>query len=59
MSEYQLLIAWQVIEFLEKRPPRDRKQLRDRFVAIAQWPAQYSDFKEADVTDRQIDVHIC
>jgi len=59
MSDYKLLVAWQVIEFLEKRTPRERKQLRDRFVAIAEWPARYSDFKEADATGRQLDVHIC
>lgn len=58
MSEYKLLVAWKVIEFLEVQPLRDQKRLRDRFVAIAEWPAQYSDFKEADASARHLDVHI-
>lgn len=59
MSEYRLLIAYEVFIFLEKQPSRERKRLRDSFVQINAWPAKYSDFKEPDETGRFLDVHIC
>lgn len=59
MSDYRLLVAYEVFEFMERLPARERKKLRDRFVEINDWPSRHSDFKEPDAAGRQLDVHIC
>jgi hypothetical protein len=59
MSDYRLLVAFEVIEFLERLPERDRRVLRDRFVRIIDSPSGFSDFKESDSTGRSLDVHLC
>jgi hypothetical protein len=59
MSEYRLLVAYEVFEFLEGLPAKDRKKLRGSFLEINDWPSRYSDFKEPDDTGRHLDVHIC
>jgi hypothetical protein len=59
MSDYKLFVAFEAFEFLERQPKRDKELLRNRFVAIRDWPARFSDFKEADSTGRNIDVHLC
>lgn len=59
MTPYRLLIAWSVIEFLDGRPLKDRRMLRERFVAMIEWPERFSDYRETDSTGRFLDVHIC
>ena len=59
MNEYRLLVAYEVIEFLEGLSKRDQQVLRDRFVKINAWPSDFSDFKESDSTGRNLDVHLC
>ena len=59
MNEYKLLVAYEVFQFLEALPKRERQLLRDRFVSITAWPAQFSDFKEPDSTGRNLDVNLC
>ncbi|MBI5775252.1 MAG: hypothetical protein HZA89_16135 [Verrucomicrobia bacterium] len=57
--KYRLLIDYEVIEFLETLPRRDRLLLRDRFVAIQDRPRLFSDYAEPDSVDRRVDIHIC
>ena len=40
---YRLLIDYDVIEFLEKLSRKDQRLLRDRFVAIREYPQRFSD----------------
>ena len=56
---YRLLIDYEVIEFLEALPRRERLLLRNRFVAIREQPRTYSDFTEPDDVGRRVDIHIC
>jgi hypothetical protein len=56
---YRLLIDYEVIEFLETLPRRERLLLRNRFVAIQGQPCAHSDYTEPDHTGRPIDIHIC
>jgi hypothetical protein len=56
---YGLLIDYDVIEFLEALPRRERLLLRNRFVAIRTQPREHSDYSEPDDTGRPIDIHIC
>ena len=55
----RLLLAWQVIEFLESRPRRERQRLRQRLIEIAAAPSEFSDFTENDPSGRAHDVHLC
>jgi len=56
---YRLLIDYEVIEFLETLPRRERLLLRNRFAAIRGQPRAHSDYTEPDDTGRPIDIHIC
>jgi len=56
---YRLLIDYEVIEFLETLPRKDRLLLRNRFVAIQDYPRRFSDCTELDSTGRRVDIHIC
>ena len=53
------LLAWQVIEFLEAQPRRERQRLRKRRIEITATPSQFSDFTEDDPSGRAHDVHLC
>jgi hypothetical protein len=57
--KYRLLIDYEVIEFLETLPRKDQGLLRNRFVAIQNYPQNFSDFTESDNTGRRVDIHIC
>ena len=56
--EYRLLVSFDVIEFLETLKKADQRMLRNRFLEIVGFPAQYSDFKEEDSNGRLVDIHI-
>lgn len=56
---YRLLIDYEVIEFLETLPRRERLLLRNRFVTISDQPRAHSDYTEPDETGRPVDIHIC
>ena len=56
---FRLLIDYEVIEFIETLPRKDRLSLRSRFVAIKDFPGGYSDYTESDSTGRRVDIHIC
>jgi mRNA-degrading endonuclease RelE of RelBE toxin-antitoxin system len=57
--KYRLLIDYEVIEFLETLPRKDQKLLRNRFVAIQDYPQRFFDYAESDNTGRRVDIHIC
>jgi hypothetical protein len=56
---FRLLIDYEVIEFLETLPRKDRLMLRNRFVAIQDFPGHYSDYVEYDSVGRRVEIHIC
>ncbi|HEY5042932.1 MAG TPA: hypothetical protein VIK53_13120 [Verrucomicrobiae bacterium] len=57
--KYRLLIDYEVIEFLETLPRKDQKLLRNRFVAIQDYPQKFSDYAESDNAGRRVGIHIC
>jgi hypothetical protein len=57
--KYRLLIDYEVIEFLETLPRRERLMLRNQLVAIRGQPREHSDYNEPDDSGRPIDIHIC
>ena len=58
MTNYRLLIDFEVIGFIETRPRKDQLALRNRFAAIRDFPANFSDFVENDTEGRRVDIHI-
>jgi hypothetical protein len=56
---YRLLIDYEVIEFLQRLSRADQRLLRDRFVAIRDFPSRHSDFIESDMIGRRVEIHIC
>lgn len=58
MIEYRLLVAHEVIVFLDSLKAADRKRLIKRFLEITSHPAHYADYSEYDATGRRLDVHV-
>jgi hypothetical protein len=56
---YRLLIDYEVIEFLETLSRKDQRLLRNRFMAIQDFPSLHSDCVESDSVGRRVDIHIC
>ena len=54
----RLLLAWQVIEFIEALPRGERQRMRRRLLEIAAAPSHFSDFNEDDPSGRSHDVHL-
>ena len=54
----RLLLAWQVIEFIERLPRTERQRIRKRLLEIAAAPGPFSDFTEDDPSGRAHDVHL-
>lgn len=57
--KYRLLIDYEVIEFVETLPRKDQRLLRNRFVAIQDYPTKFSDYMESDSESRRVNIHIC
>ncbi|HUZ06893.1 MAG TPA: hypothetical protein VMV89_05330, partial [Candidatus Paceibacterota bacterium] len=57
--KYRLLIDYEVIEFVWALSPKDQRLLRNRFVAIQDYPQRFSDYIESDSAGRRVDIHIC
>ena len=57
--KYRLLIDYEVIEFMERLSRKDQRLLRNRFVAIRDYPRRFSDYTQPDSTGRAVDIHIC
>ena len=56
---YRLLHDYDVIEFLETLPRRDQRLLRNRFVAIRDYPGRFSDATDHDESGRRVEIHVC
>ena len=52
MSDYRLLVDWEVIEKVNRFPVSRRRALKDAFVRIGRFPDRMSDYMER--TDRGI-----
>lgn len=59
MSSFELLIALEVVEFVERLPKIDRVMIRNRFLEIREAPARYSDYGEPDAVGRIVEINIC
>ena len=57
--KYQLLIDYDVIEFMDALSRKEQQLLRKHFIAILGFPRQFSDYTELDSTGRRVDIHIC
>ena len=57
--EYQLLVAWPVVELLDSLPRRECRRLRECLVAIRRDPRGRSDYQEPDAVGRPVEIHIC
>lgn len=58
MSDYRLLVAQEVIVFLDSLKKVERLRLMRRFEEIAAFPGNYADYEERDPTGRRIDVNV-
>jgi len=54
----RLLIDYQVIEFLESLPPKDRRLLRGRFLAIQNDPQNFSDYVGSAGASHRVDINL-
>ncbi len=59
MSDYRLLVDWEVIEKLNRLPLPIRRALRQALARIATSPDHVSDYREATPKDIPLDVHLC
>ncbi len=59
MAAFRLLIDYDVVEFVEQLPKSYRRILRDRFVAIRDYPAAHADYTEPDAQGRAVAINIC
>ena len=58
MNDSRLFISVDVLYFLRTLPPRDQRDLLQRFREIAAFPSKFSDFVEFDSSGRRVDVHV-
>ena len=59
MRSFELLIALDVVEFVERLPKVDRMMIRNRFLEIRENPGRHSDYGEPDAVGRIVDINIC
>ncbi|HEY5892894.1 MAG TPA: hypothetical protein VIT91_06645 [Chthoniobacterales bacterium] len=59
MSDYRLLVDWEVIEKLNQLPPAKRRIFRDAFLRIAATPDRLSDYRESNPKGITLDVYLC
>ena len=54
----RLLLASEVVEFLEQLPPRERTKIWNRLQQIARMPDQFEEYQERDATGRELSGHV-
>ncbi len=59
MSRFELLIAFDVVAFIERLPKVERCRLRNRFLDIREAPGRHADYAESDAIGRTVDINIC
>jgi hypothetical protein len=57
--DYQLLVAWPVVELLESLPRRERRRLRECLISISRDPNGESNYQEPDAVGRPVEIHVC
>ena len=57
MKRY-LLIASEVVEFLEQLPQRERTEIWNRLQQIARSPDRFEEYQERDATGRELSGHV-
>jgi mRNA-degrading endonuclease RelE of RelBE toxin-antitoxin system len=58
VREYRLLIAIEVVEFLERLPRRNRQVIRNAIKRIGEDPRRWSDAEDRDETGRRLEIAI-
>jgi len=56
--ECRLLLAHEVVVFLDSLKAAERRKLMRRFLEIAAFPGNYADCGERDANGRRLDVHV-
>lgn len=56
---YRLLVDFEVVEFMATLKRNDQLLLRQRFLAIQEFPSRYADYQEQDDTGRPVHISIC
>lgn len=59
MTQYRLLVDWEVIEKLNQLPVKTRRALREALRRIAHTPDLLSDYREPNPRGIPLDVHVC
>ena len=57
--DYELLVAWPVVELLKSLPMRERRRLRECLMWIIRDPSGRSDYQERDAVGRSVEIHVC
>jgi hypothetical protein len=58
MKPFELLVAYDVFEFIERLSRVEQLAIRKRFVQIRDFPHNYSDYSEPDDVGRRLEIHI-
>lgn len=58
MIEYRLLLAHEVLVFLDSLKAAERRRLMKRFLEIAAFPGNYAEYEERDASGRRLDVNV-
>ena len=58
MKPFVLLVAYDVLEFLERLPRTEQLIIRKRFLQIRDFPHNNSDYSEPDNSGRQLEINI-
>jgi len=59
VSNYRLLVDWEVIEKLNSLPVTTRKRIRQALIRIASAPDLLSEYREPNPRGIPLDVHLC
>jgi hypothetical protein len=57
--DYQLWVAWSVVELLESLPMREGHRVRECLRRISRDPSGRSDYQERDAVGRPVEIHVC
>lgn len=57
--KHRLLVAYEVILFLESLGKVEQRRIRRQFLLIAETPDRFADFQEPDSVGRMVDIHLC
>jgi len=59
MKPFQLLIALDAVEFVERRSRLNRVSIREQLTQLRDFPGNYSADAERDSTGRLVDISLC